>query len=254
MRLTRVHVPAALQPGAVLALPDTAARHVAQVLRLTTGDALHVFDGEGHEFEAIITAARRTEVEVRIGAAVPNLTESPLAITLLQGVARGEKMDLILQKATELGVTRIVPLLMARSTVKLDAAGIAKRHAHWQAVIASACEQCGRARLPALAPATTLGAALATGDAAQGQDLRLLLAPQSGSSSLPALLDDHAAAAGRGIRLLIGPEGGFEDTEIAQALAADYLRCRLGPRVLRTETAGLAAIAALQALAGDWRP
>lgn len=253
MRLTRVHVPAALQPGAVLALPDTAARHVAQVLRLTTGDALHVFDGEGHEFEAIITATRRTEVEVRIGAAVPNLTESPLAITLLQGVARGEKMDLILQKATELGVTRIVPLLMARSTVKLDAAGIAKRHAHWQAVIASACEQCGRARLPALIPTAPMPMALTADGATGSSDLRLLLVPDTHSPSLPALLESHTAQSTADIRVLVGPEGGFTAEEISLAVAAGYQHCRLGPRILRTETAGLAALAAIQALAGDWR-
>ncbi|MGC4029592.1 MAG: 16S rRNA (uracil(1498)-N(3))-methyltransferase [Steroidobacteraceae bacterium] len=251
MRLTRVHLSAALQPGAVLPLPDTAARHVARVLRLAAGDALRVFDGAGHEFEAVIASVQRGQVQLRIGAAVANHGESPLAITLLQGVARGEKMDFILQKATELGVTRIVPLLMARSTVKLDDSGIAKRQAHWQAVLASACEQCGRARLPVLTPATALGAALA-GEAREG-DLRLLLAPQAGSPSLPALLGRHATTASDGIQLLVGPEGGFDDAELAQALAAGYLRCRLGPRVLRTETAGLAAIAALQALAGDWR-
>ena len=227
MRLTRVLVPGPLQPGR-LALPAGPARHVARVLRLGAGDALRVFDGEGREFEARIEAVGRDQVQVEIGAAVAGSVESPLSITLLQGVARGEKMDLILQKATELGVTRITPLLMARGNVKLDAAGIGKRHAHWQAVSGSACEQCGRNRLPWLDPVV-------------------------GSPSLAGLLDAHPDAARRGIRLLVGPEGGFDDAEIALALASGFIRCRLGPRILRTETAALAAIAALQCLAGDWR-
>jgi 16S rRNA (uracil1498-N3)-methyltransferase len=250
MRLTRIQVPETLSTNAQLPLPETAARHVIRVLRLAPGDALRIFDGRGGEFEARIATVMRDRVTVCLGAAVPNDSESPLRITLLQGVARGEKMDLILQKATELGVTAIRPLLTARSTVKLDTEGIAKRHAHWTGVIAAACEQSGRATLPTLAPTATLPSELMLGSA----ELRLLLAPEQASASLPELLEWHADAAHHGIRLLIGPEGGFDDAEIAQTLAAGFLRCRLGPRVLRTETAGLAAIAALQVLAGDWRP
>lgn len=251
MRLTRILVPGPLPAGAVLTLPEAAANHVARVLRMTEGDALHVFDGEGHEFRAVVSSVQRGRVDVRIGDAVPNHNESPLHVTLMQSVARGEKMDFILQKATELGVAGITPLLAARSTVKLDVEGIAKRHTHWRAVIASACEQCGRAQLPSLRPATTLATALAA-DAMDGRGLRLLLSPLASSLSLPTLLTDHAAAVQHGVRLLIGPEGGFEDSEVAQALAAGFMRCRLGPRILRTETAGIAAIAALQALVGDW--
>lgn len=248
MRVTRVHVPAALSSGAQVVLPDAAARHVTRVLRLAAGDALGVFDGRGNEFAAVISSIARDRVEVLIGAPLENRSESPLRITLLQGVARGDKMDLILQKATELGVTAIRPLLTARSTVKLGAEGIAKRHAHWEGVVAAACEQSGRATLPVLAPAASLAAELSGG----GGGLKLLLAPEEGSPGLAVLLEQHAGAAQQGVRLLIGPEGGFDDAEAAQALAAGFLRCRLGPRVLRTETAGLAAIAALQVLAGDW--
>jgi 16S rRNA (uracil1498-N3)-methyltransferase len=248
MRVTRLYLPENLASGAQLMLPDAAARHVSRVLRLSTGAALRVFDGRGHEFEAVIASDARDRVEVRLGAPVLNDSQSPLRITLLQGVARGEKMDLILQKATELGVTAIRPLLMTRSTVKLDAAGIAKRHAHWQGVIIAACEQSGRATLPDLTPATSLQTALAH----RRDELQLLLAPEAGSPALPTLLQAHPITALRGIRILIGPEGGFDDDEAAQALNAGFQRCRLGPRILRTETAALAAIAALQVLTGDW--
>jgi 16S rRNA (uracil1498-N3)-methyltransferase len=248
MRLTRVHVPGPL-PAGTRVLPEGPARHLVRVLRLGEGDALRIFDGEGHEFEAVIESVRRDEVTVRIGAEVANNVESPLSITLLQGVARGDKMDTILQKATELGVTRIVPLLLARSTVKLGADGIARRHEHWLAVIASACEQCGRSRLPQLDPAAQLEAALAMGDGG----LRLLLAPDASAASLPALLAAHPHAAQRGVCLLVGPEGGFDEGEVTLALASGYRPCRLGPRVLRTETAGIAAITAVQVSAGDWR-
>lgn len=253
MRLTRIHVPGPLVPGARIALPAATASHVARVLRMAPGDALRVFDGEGHEREASVAAVQRGTVHVDLGDAVENRSESPLAITLLQGVARGEKMDFILQKATELGIARIVPLLMARSTVKLDAGGIDRRHAHWQAVITAACGQCGRARVPSLVPATTLAAWLDGAHGRGAQDLSLLLAPQEGSPSLPTLLQARATPGNGPVTLLVGPEGGFDDTEVATAQAAGFLGCRLGPRILRSETAGLAAIAALQVLAGDWR-
>lgn len=259
MRLTRIHVPGPLATGAMRVLPAAAGAHVARVLRHVAGDVLHLFDGDGHESTAIITSVQRDQVTVQVGDTVPCATESPLALTLLQGVARGEKMDFILQKATELGVTRFVPLLAARSTVKLDASGIARRHAHWQGVVIAACEQSGRTRLPSLQPATALPAALASpGDAGtlpQGTAaLKILLAPEPGTPSLPALLDAHADAMhSGGICLLVGPEGGLTGEECDLAVAAGYRRCRLGPRVLRTETAGLAALAVVQAMAGDWR-
>jgi 16S rRNA (uracil1498-N3)-methyltransferase len=248
MRLTRVHVPGPLRAGTHV-LPEGPARHLVRVLRLGEGEAIRIFDGEGREFEAVIESVRRDEVIARLGTEVANNVESPLSITLLQGVARGDKMDTILQKATELGVTRVVPLLLARSTVKLGAEGIARRHGHWLAVIASACEQCGRSRLPRLDPAAQLEVALAM----RGEDLKLLLSPDAGAASLPALLSAHPKAAQHGVCLLIGPEGGFDEREVAQAKAYGYYACRLGPRVLRTETAGIAAITVIQVSAGDWR-
>jgi 16S rRNA (uracil1498-N3)-methyltransferase len=250
MRLTRVFVDAPLATGAQLDLPEGAARHVARVLRLAAGDALRLFNGRGGEFEALIDAVRRDGVSVRIGAHLGVERESPLSIVLMQGIARGEKMDLILQKATELGAQGFAPVMMARSTVRLDEHTAIARQQHWQAVVASACEQSGRNTVPTVAAPASLAQCLR---AAEG--LRLLLAPGDDSLPLPALLAAAAAAgiAAPRIALLVGPEGGFDPGETALALATGFQACRLGPRVLRTETAGLAALAALQTLAGDLR-
>ena len=249
MRLTRVHVNAPLASGAVVALPAEAAGHLVRVLRLKAGDALRLFNGQGGEFDANIDSIRKHDATVRVGAHHPIERESPLQVTLLQGIARGEKMDLILQKATELGVTSVVPVNTQRSSVKLDATTTARKQEHWQGVLVSACEQCGRNRIPALAPAASLSAAVA----ADQSQLKLLLEPDADSASLKTL---HAAAFHTAMRnptisLLIGPEGGLDPAEVQLARQAGFVSCQLGPRVLRTETAALAALAALQALAGD---
>lgn len=250
MRVTRVFVDMPLASGAQLALPEGAARHVARVLRLGVGDALRLFNGRGGEFEATIDSARRDEVTARIGAHHDMERESPLRIVLLQGIARGEKMDLILQKATELGVHAFVPVKMARSTVRLDERTALARQQHWQAVVASACEQSGRNAVPAVAAPATLSQCLGP-----APGLRLLLAPGEGSRPLSVLLAGATPAGGlpERVELLVGPEGGFDPAETAAATAAGFQSCRLGPRILRTETAGLAALAALQSLAGDLR-
>jgi 16S rRNA (uracil1498-N3)-methyltransferase len=250
MRLTRVFVAAPLAGGAVLQLPERAAQHIVRVLRLTSGAALRVFNGQGGEFDATIEQVRRDQVAVRIGAHHAAACESPLQITLLQGIARGEKMDLILQKATELGITRIVPVQMTRSTVRLDADSSIRKQEHWQAVVISACEQCGRNLVPEVAAPVPLAGALAVIEA----ELKLLLAPDETSASLPALLTTGSAATPvHSACLLVGPEGGFDPGEVRLAQLAGFHSCRLGPRVLRTETAALAALAALQTLAGDFR-
>jgi 16S rRNA (uracil1498-N3)-methyltransferase len=248
MRLIRIFANEPLVAGATIALGSNAVRHVAQVLRMQVGDPLQLFDGSGGEHAAIIRAIGRGRVEVEVGAASRISRESPLAVMLLQGCARGEKMDFILQKATELGVFRVIPVLTARSGVQLDAAAARKRHAHWQGVIASACEQCGRNTLPQLDALSTLATALTltTG-------VRLLLAPDDAAPTLPALITQHAAQIATGVSLLVGPEGGLSSAEIQQAQRAGYLPCRLGPRILRTETAGIAALTSLQVLAGDLR-
>jgi 16S rRNA (uracil1498-N3)-methyltransferase len=246
VRLTRVYLPAAFAEGAVLPLEPGAALHLVRVLRLGVGARLAVFDGAGREHAASIAAVHGERCEVRVGAALPAVAESPLAITLGQGLSRGERMDYAIQKATELGVRRIVPLFCERSVVRLDAAQAARRLLHWRGVAAAACEQCGRATLPEiLAPrplADHLGAA-ASG--VRGAELRAVLLPDAacGVDSLPKPL--------AAIEILIGPEGGLTDDEQRRALAHGYVGLRLGPRILRTETAAAAAIAALQAVRGD---
>ncbi len=243
MRLTRVHVDALLSRGAELALPESAAVHLSRVLRLAIGDECVVFNGDGHDYAARIVALDKRGVRVAIESSRAVDNESPLRITLLQGIARGEKMDLILQKATELGVTSIAPLWSQRSEVKLEGERMLKRLTHWRGVVASACEQCGRARVPDVASPLALAAAL---EAISAGGLRLILDPEgelaAGAMSLAA--DGHIA-------LAVGPEGGWSSVDREQLRSAGFRGLRLGPRILRTETAGLAAIAALQSRFGD---
>ena len=242
MRLTRCHVDADLRVGTSLALPDAAANHLARVLRLREGDGCVLFNGDGHDYDARITAISKRGVLADITGARIIDNESPLHVTLLQGIARGEKMDLILQKATELGVAAIVPVMAERTEVKLDAERTGKRVAHWHSVIASACEQSGRARLPALAsPAALIEAARSVDDKAT----KLTLDP-TGDVSLSTV--EVAAGA---VVVAIGPEGGWSPRDRDILSAAGFTGLRLGPRILRTETAGLAAIAALQSRFGD---
>ena len=243
MRTIRIHVDLPLAPDTTWPLPAQAGEHVARVLRMAEGDPLTLFNGDGADYPGLIVALGKREVLVRVGAPQSVRNESPLALTLAQGVARGEKMDLIVQKATELGVARIVPLLTERSEVKLDAARAQKRLAHWQAVAASACEQSGRARLPAIAPAIALPAWV--DGLSPDAGLRLALLPEAEDS--PRALRFGQA----GGLLVVGPEGGLGERDIATLHAAGFRGLRLGPRILRTETAGLAALAALQALHGD---
>lgn len=244
MRVTRIHVPGPLTADSEIVLPTQAGAHLVRVLRLPAGAPFVIFDGNGGEYAAEITTAGK-QVRARVRAHDPIERESLLEMWLLQGVARGERMDLIVQKATELGVSRIVPVITERSVVKLDAKQRERKQAHWQSIVISACEQCGRNRVP---PVT---APLALGDAIQALPAggsRCLLAAD-GQQSLAAI-----ASAARGpVALLIGPEGGLADPERKFALANQFAACRLGPRIMRTETAGLAALAALQSVAGDFK-
>jgi 16S rRNA (uracil1498-N3)-methyltransferase len=243
MRTIRIHADLPLSPGMELSLPVQAAEHVARVLRLVSGDPITLFNGDGHDYQAIILDVGKREVRARIESASAVQNESPLRLTLAQAVVRGEKMDLIVQKATELGVTRIVPLLTERSEIKLDVGRAEKRLAHWRAVVASACEQGGRARVPEVVPALSLTAWL--DDLPSDQTLRLALLPQATQSSRDLHFLDHAGI------LVVGPEGGLGERDITALTAAGFSGLRLGPRILRTETAGMAALAALQALHGD---
>ncbi|HYG06561.1 MAG TPA: 16S rRNA (uracil(1498)-N(3))-methyltransferase [Stenotrophomonas sp.] len=243
MRVTRCHVELPLAAGSELALPEEAANHLLRVLRLAEGDACVLFNGDGHDYPATITLASKREARVRLGEPQRVDNESPRAIVLLQGIARGEKMDLILQKATELGVSAVLPVNAERTEVKLDAQRMAKRVAHWHSVIVSACEQSGRARVPSLAAPQSLAAAAA---AVPSEALRLTLDPQ-GEHRLATL----QAAPDTPVVVAIGPEGGWSPRDREILAKAGFQGLRLGPRILRTETAGLAAIAALQAQLGD---
>jgi 16S rRNA (uracil1498-N3)-methyltransferase len=246
MRLTRIFVPDLLAAGADIVLPAQAGEHLTRVLRLEPGAAFTLFNGRGGEFAATLAQTNGKKVIARVGRHDAMERESPLDITLLQGVARGERMDLIVQKSTELGATRIVPVLTERSVVKLDPKQRGRKREHWQAISISACEQCGRNRVPNILEPAALGDAI--GALAAGSVCWMLAA--EGEISLAAA----ASSAGeRPIVLLIGPEGGLAENERIFARAKGFTVCRMGPRVMRTETAGLAALATLQAIAGDFR-
>lgn len=251
MREIRVYVPGPLSAGSRVALPAQAGAHVARVLRLAAGDALTLFDGRGGEWPARITSVRGTAVEARLGTHLAVERESPLRVTLLQALARGEKMDWVLQKATELGVARIVPVATERSVVQLDGERADRRVAHWQGIVAAACEQCGRNRVPEILQPARLEAACA----ASAAPLKLLLAPGATTSLAAAAASFGRPAAAptptTELALLIGPEGGLSDAEQAMAARAGFLPVSFGPRVMRTETASIAALGVLQGLAGD---
>jgi 16S rRNA (uracil1498-N3)-methyltransferase len=244
VRLTRVFVEQRLVAGKGVGLPEQAGLHLTRVLRLAPGAPVTLFDGHGGEYAGTLERDGK-KWWAKVGSHDPVERESPLDITLLQGVARGERMDLIVQKATELGVARIVTVLAERSVVKVDAKQRDRKREHWQAVAVSACEQCGRNRVPGVSDPRSLGDAIA---ALPADSARCLLAAEGGES----LADFAARSRGKSVVLLIGPEGGIADNERMFALANGFVACRLGPRILRTETAGLAALAALQAVAGDF--
>ena len=243
MRLTRVFVSSGLREGAVIGLPPQTASHVAKVLRARAGDALVLFGGDGCEFTGEIRSVQGARVEVALGAARSVDRESPLDVTLLQCVPRGDRMDFIVQKATELGVRRIVPLLCQRSVVRLGSGQAESKAVHWRAVAVSACEQCGRNRVPLIDTPLQLDAYL--GAAPTGAALRLVLEPDS----TPGQPQDLVA--GSAVEVAVGPEGGFAPGELDAFRVAGFRAARLGPRILRTETAAIAALAWLQSRYGD---
>ena len=255
MRLNRVYVDAPLSSGSLIELPATAAQHLGKVLRARSGDEIVLFTGDGREFAAVIESIRGSRVTVSVGAGRTIDRESPLAVTLIQGIARADRMDVIVQKATELGVARIVPVMSRRSVVRLDAAQAASKAEHWRAIAVSACEQCGRNRLPAIEAPRQLTRYL--GEAPPGT-ARLVLDPDAGNS-IPAIaigaeIEIGAAAEiGTAVEIAIGPEGGFDPEELDAFRVSGFRSVALGPRVLRTETAAIAALAWLQSRYGDFR-
>ena len=238
---TRLYCDLPLSPGAEIVLPEAAARHAVTVLRLQPGDTLSLFNGEGGEYSASLVAVNKRETRVRLVEFHAAERESPLAITLALGISAGERMDYSLQKATELGVAAIQPLATERSVVKLAGERADKRLQHWQHVVIAACEQCGRNRVPAVAPVQKFYAYLAAVDRKQ----RLLLLSPDASTPL------KRAAPSTDVVLLIGAEGGLAAAEYEAAVASRFEPVSLGPRILRTETAPVAALAVLQALWGD---
>lgn len=240
MRIPRIFHSSPLSIGDKLLLDDDAANHVGRVLRMTAGESLCLFNGDGSLYPASITAVGKKSVEVCINNKQDNPVESPLRIHLGQGISRGDRMDFVIQKAVELGVSAITPLFTERCGVKLDAERLQKRTEQWQKIAISACEQSGRSVVPVVHTALPLEKWLAQVD----NCLKLTLDPWTDATIKS---QDPKGA----VRLVIGPEGGFTDAEVSLTQQAGFLPVRLGPRVLRTETAALTAISALQLQWGD---
>jgi 16S rRNA (uracil1498-N3)-methyltransferase len=250
MRLTRVYVDCAARAGQALTLEGSAGNHIVRVLRLRTGDSLTLFDGRGGEFSANIQEIRRDTVLVKVLEHQALERESACPLTLAQGISRGERMDWVVQKATELGVARIVPLFTERSVVQLDEKQAVRKVQHWRSIAVAACEQSGRNRIPEIAPPLAvfefLQAGKAHGAAAAGRaGTGFLLSPRAARR-----IGDIDTVAG-GATVLIGPEGGLAEIEQEAAIQSGFTAVRMGPRVLRTETAAVCALTLLQQKFGD---
>ncbi|MES2682513.1 MAG: 16S rRNA (uracil(1498)-N(3))-methyltransferase [Pseudomonadota bacterium] len=238
--MTRLYLPQPLASGSTIALPDEAFRHLVQVLRMEAGEHLTVFNGEGGEYAATLATASRKGATLSIGAHAPVSREAPLHITIAQCVSKGDRMDYALQKSTELGAAHFATVLSQHGVVKMDGERWEKKVEHWRGVVVGAAEQSGRTRLPAVDAPVGFDKYLV----AAHEGLKLILAP-GGQTRLAAL-----PRATR-ITALIGPEGGFSALELDLADRHGWLRVGLGPRILRTETAPVALLAALMSLHGD---
>lgn len=243
MRIPRIYHAQPLKGQAKVGLSPAAAKHLSTVLRLKTGARIVLFDGSGFEFEAVLEKADKRHALAIISRMHGPAVESPLRVTLAQAVSRGERMDYTLQKAVELGVASIIPVLTERSVVRLDENSALRKQQHWQQVVISACEQSGRVHVPQVQLPVTLYTFLAT---QQQSSLKLLLDPQEDMtvSLLPKPPNND-------VLLLVGPEGGLDEAERAAAKTAGFQGMQLGPRILRTETAALVALSLLQGLWGD---
>ena len=243
MAITRLFVRGELQADQVLQLDEEQSRYIGRVLRLRVGDAIAVFNGKTGEFAATVESLGKTSAAIAIGSAVDSATESPLRVHLVQSVSRGERMDLIVQKSTELGVKRISPVLTEYSVVKLDQARATKRREHWQKIAESACEQSGRIRPPLIDEPLSLKSWL--GAKTKEADVDLILRPDT-TTPMASMQAPKTK-----VCLLIGPEGGFSDIEYDDASVVGFTAVSLGPRILRTETAAIAAVAVAESLWGD---
>jgi 16S rRNA (uracil1498-N3)-methyltransferase len=242
MTLSRIYQPVPLKSAERIDLDAPASHHLARVLRAQVADPLRIFNGEGGEYAAVITSIDKKKVQVEIGKFINRDAESSLQLSLAQGISRGEKMDYIIQKAVELGATRIIPLITERCNVKLDDERRQKRLQHWRAIVISAAEQSGRTRIPELLPPQTLQQWLPGAQA----DLCLALAPTAVQK-----ISGIKIAADASVILLIGPEGGLSPAEIEKVTKKGFLPLNLGPRIMRTETAAVAALSILQCIFGD---
>lgn len=241
MRISRIYQPIKLFDGLVFELSPLAASHLVRVLRYAVGDEFVVFNGEGGEYKAKIVAIKKQQAMAQVGEYKNLSVESALRIHLGQAVSRGEKMDYTIQKAVELGIAEITPLLTERCGVKLSGERWDKKLAHWRGVVIAACEQSGRDRIPVINHPVQLTEWLTQTQA----DLKLILHPQAAQKLTDITQQPHS------VELLIGPEGGFDDLELQLALQHGFIALQLGPRILRTETAALVGIAALQTKFGD---
>jgi len=246
--MPRFFVGTSLSPDGVLQLPDDVVRHVL-VLRLQVGDSIVLFNGEGGEYSAELVTIERRAITVKIREFRDIEVEPPYRLSLAQGIASGDKMDWLIEKAVELGASSFVPLTTTRSVVRLAGERALRRHAHWEGIVRASCEQCGRNRLPEVMPvreiATWLGAMPRMPAA---DELRILLSPRA---SIPFSALPGAPPKGP-VTVLVGPEGGFSAAEEAAAMDHGFQAVGLGPRVLRTETAGIAVLSALAAMWGGW--
>ena len=243
MRIPRIYTEQVLVANSPLELEAGASAHIARAMRMRVGDQLTLFNGQGGEFDACVNAVEKKTVTVDIGTYCDTGTESPLAIHLGIAISRGDRMDWVVQKATELGVQRLSPLLTERTEVKLKGDRAEKKAQHWQQIAIAACEQCGRNTVPKIEPLQSLTSWVAATEADRKLVLHHRALAETANGSTPST-----------IALLIGPEGGLSPVEISLAQEAGYQALRLGPRVMRTETAPLAAMAILQSQWGDMSP
>ncbi len=230
--------------GDVIKAPENTARHIAQVLRLRVNDEVTLFAGDGMEYRAKILDVSKKQLSLEITTAIANSLESNIRIHLIQAVSKGDRMDWVIQKAVELGVTSIQPVTSSRTHVNLSVERFEKKRLHWQAVAIAACEQCGRNVVPEVRPVAALFD-VAQGYRAHSSMQKILLSPQSNAKYR------HDKSTADDFLLAIGPEGGFSDQEEQQLIALGFESYRLGPRILRTETAAITAISILQAYHGD---